>query len=209
MIKAVIFDNDGTILDSEEIHHSIERQIVEKYGKKIPEELIDELRGRTENVFWKTICKELGLEIDWQELKKQKAEIYIKKLEELRLFSGAKELIKSLKEKGIKVAVASSTQKEWLNKILKIHRLDFDVVISGEFIEKSKPEPDIYLVAAEKLDLKPEECLAIEDTVSGVEAVKRAGMKCVAVTHTFSKDKLKEADYIISNLKEFKYEWLE
>jgi HAD superfamily hydrolase (TIGR01509 family) len=208
MIKAVIFDLDGVIVDSEGTHHQIEREIFRKHGKELTPEMTDRFRGTTEKYFWGNICRELGI-ADYHELMEEKAEKYEQKLGELKLFPGVKDFIAELRRRKIKVALASSTQRHWIEKILSAHGLEFEVVVSGDEIEKSKPEPEIYLEAARRLGLRPEECLVIEDAINGIKAAKKAGMRCVAITNSFSREKLREADQVIDDLREFDPDWLE
>ena len=122
----------------------------------------------------------------------------------LQIFPGAAELVEALIKNDFKLAVASSGTWDKLNFNLEEAGLEdsFKVRICANDVNEGKPDPEVYLKAAEKLGVKPEECVVIEDSYNGVKAAKAAGAKCIAVTSTFEKSKLKEADVIVNSLEE-------
>ena len=117
---------------------------------------------------------------------------------------GAIKLIKDCKKNGLKVAIASSGPKENINTVIRSLRIKkfIDVVVSGKEIKFSKPHPQIFLLTARNLSLNPKDLIVIEDAPSGVEAAKKAGMFCIAVTNTVSKEKLARADFVLNSLEE-------
>ena len=207
-IKAVIFDMDGVIVDSEPTQTQIESELIKKYAKqslKSP----DRFLGVTEKYFWQTVCQELDIKKTPTELMTERSKIYEQRMLQLPLFPHVKNLFKKIKDRGLKTAVASSSYQKWIEQIIQHHHLDCNILVSGEFVKNSKPFPDIFLETANRLRLSPKECLVIEDSINGITAAKAAGMKCVAITNTFPKEKLSEADYIINNLNEFNFNWLQ
>jgi beta-phosphoglucomutase-like phosphatase (HAD superfamily) len=109
------------------------------------------------------------------------------------------------------MALATSSRKMKMKLVME--KLDFlqyfDAIVTGEEVHHSKPAPDIFLLAAKKLDLSTQDCLVIEDAASGVTAAKSAGMKCIAITTTHKEEDLEHADLIIHSFKEINFEQLE
>jgi len=112
--------------------------------------------------------------------------------------------LKQLKAENLKIALATSSRQEKMNFVLQLTNLTsyFDIIVTGDLVQKSKPAPDIFLKAAEKLQLKPEDCLVVEDAANGVKAAKNAGMKCVAITTTHTEDLLQQADLVINSYED-------
>jgi HAD superfamily hydrolase (TIGR01509 family) len=125
-------------------------------------------------------------------------------LQEIKLFPGVFKLITSLKERDVRVAIASSTPTENILLITRSLQLTnlFDVIVSGWEVTNSEPHSQIFLLAVEKLGVALTASIVIEDTVSGVSASIRAGIRCIAVTNTTSREELREADLIIDSLEE-------
>ena len=111
----------------------------------------------------------------------------------------AVKLLQQLQQYDLKIALATSSRRKKMKMVLKLTGLlpYFEVIVTGEEVSRSKPAPDIFLMAAKKLDLTPIECLVIEDAINGIKAAKNAGMKCIAITTTHSAEMLQEADLII------------
>ena len=116
---------------------------------------------------------------------------------------GAIELIRLLKEHGVKLAIASSAPLENIQLVLSGLGIDdcFDTIVWGREVTEGKPSPQVFLLAARKLGVQPQECVVVEDAVAGVAAAKKAGMKCVAVTNTHHEVSLREADLIVDTLE--------
>ncbi len=122
----------------------------------------------------------------------------------IRPLPGVLKLITSLKEHKFKIAIASSAPMENIRLItqsLKIHNR-FDAIVSGWEVTKGKPDPQIFLLTAEKLGVEAENCIVIEDAIAGVTASKRAGIHCISVTNTTPREDLREADLVIDTLEE-------
>ncbi len=208
MIKAVIFDMDGVIIDSEMEYL---KYIYEFAKEKNPELKIEELYGTvgtTNKDCWIIVEKALHNGETWEELRVQ----YRPRWDEVFDLVDYKaifrpevlEVMDRLKEMGLRLAVASSTNIEQVEKILKMNHVAerLELMVSGGMFKRSKPDPEIYLYTAEQLGAKPEECLVIEDSTVGITAGHRAGTRVAAlIDERFQFDR-SLADYEIGGLRE-------
>lgn len=208
MLKAVIFDMDGVIVDSEEYHASTEHEVLERIGLNVSiEELKMEL-GKSEKAFFRGVLTKYGrtenIEDTIKKLIKEKHKIYLELLKSAKPIPGAIELIEKMRKNGFKTAIATSSVRKALNIVVKSLGLEkfFDAMVCVDDVKKGKPEPDIFLVAAERLVFQPNECLVIEDATNGVEAAKRAGMKTIGfISPSSGKQDLSEADLVVDDLR--------
>lgn len=207
MIKAIIFDMDGVLIDSTKYVWKSYNVILEKEGVHIDQETMERDLGRPLKDFLEGLKKDPGVkDIDPVEFDREASELQIKFMkEQFENNSDLVNLMKNLKEKNLKLAVATSSFKGRAEKILSLLGIRdyFDVVVTMEDVTNHKPHPDVFLKAAEGLGVSPEECVVIEDAVSGISAAKRGNMKVVALLTEFqSREELKEADLIIESLDE-------
>ncbi len=210
--KAVIWDMDGIIVDTAQYHLKGWQIVFGERGVNYTEEDYRRNTGKRSDSIIKNI---LGREIAQGEIAtiiREKDETFRQLTRQnIRPFPGVLKLITSLKEHGFKIAIASSAPMENIQLVtqsLKIHNR-FDAIISGWEVTKGKPDPQTFLLAAEKLGVEAEDCIVIEDAISGVTASKRANMRCIAVTNTTSREELREADLIIDTLEEITIDDLE
>jgi beta-phosphoglucomutase family hydrolase len=203
-LEAVLWDLDGVIADTGSYHCRAWQEIFGRRRVKFTEEdFMRDFGQRNDTI----IRHAMGDNISPQELDiiaSEKEATYRRLVaDNIRALPGAIELIKSLREHGIKSAIASSAPLE--NIKLIIRKLDieecFQAIVWGREVAEGKPSPQVFLLAAQKLGSKPGNCVVIEDAVAGVTAAKRAGMKCVAVTNSHPADSLKEADLIVDTLE--------
>ena len=207
MFRAVIFDMDGVVIDSEESHILSEKKAFSKYGIKIKSNELREYSGTTAKYMFSMLIEKYNLDAVPDDILNEKNKwIYDYVKEKAVLFRGFSELVRELKRMKVKTALASSSPKKLVEFVVKNYNLRsvFNAVVSGDDVAKSKPDPEIFLLAARLLGIKPEDCAVIEDAVTGVVSAKSAGMYCIAVTNTFPKEKLKIADLIIRSLEELK-----
>jgi len=200
MKKAVIFDMDGVIAETEHAHIGAEKQTMLKYGIEISEDELHEYTGTTAKVMFAGLIKKYKLDTTFDRIFKEKEEILFKLLEEnVQPTRGVIDLLRQLKKMKVKLAVASSSHKrmiEYVLKKLKIIDL-FDSIVGAEDIDRSKPDPEIFLISAKRLNVNPEECIVVEDSKLGVEAAKKAGMKCLGYVNPSSgKQDLSKADFV-------------
>lgn len=205
MIKAVIFDLDGVIVSTDEFHYQAWKKLADKEGIFFNKEINHRLRGVSRMASLDIILEKSNKTYSDQEkvdLTNFKNDIYLNFLDDLTpndLLPNALNLIYYLKDKGIKVAIGSSSKNtEKILNQLQITDL-FNAVADGNDITRSKPNPEVFLVACEKLGLLPDECLVVEDAISGIEAAKAAGMTAVAINDACNSDL---ADYKIKDLIE-------
>lgn len=205
---AFIFDMDGVIIDSEPIHSRVKMDTFHHFGLPFEEADLIYYMGRTSNeIFGEVIAKEGRKDLSVEDLVRYKHEHYLEVLQSgtVKPIAGAVELIKRLHREGIPLALATSSWEKVMNTVLDAFAIRpyFKSVISGSTLPKSKPDPAIYLLSAEKLGVAPAECMVLEDTSAGVLAAKRAGMYCIGFRSPHSgKQDLSLADKIVNHLAE-------
>ncbi|MBQ1306504.1 MAG: TraB family protein [Erysipelotrichales bacterium] len=212
MIQAVIFDLDGTLIDSEQVWNRANRSFLEKYGIHAePEDLYPTIGGSMD-VTYRVLYS--FFEEGTMTMSRMRHE-YDAEMEGMTirfaelLDPDAKEVLEYLKEAGVRTAVASASSLPYVESVLKecgIRDL-FDEVISGELFDRNKPSPDVYLVAAEKLGIPASACAAAEDSLIGIKAAKEAGMIAAGVKEYGNQD-LSGADVRLKRLSEM-MEWIE
>lgn len=197
-IKAVIFDVDGTLIDSMWIWKQVDIEFLGKRGIPLPEKLQIEIEGMSYSetaIYFKSM---FNLPESPEEIKEEwrlMAEDYYKRHIELK--SGAKDFLRLLYEKGLKLGIATSNSRELVDYMLENHGIGkyFSNIRTSCEVDKGKPHPDVYLKVSEDMGIEPCCCLVFEDTFSGVMAAKSAGMKVFAMADDMSlesKDKLIE-----------------
>jgi len=198
MTKGYIFDMDGVLCDSEAfIAEAAIRMFRERYAVNVLVEDFEPFVGAGEDRYLSGVAQTQGIEPD---LERDKAETYRLYGEcvkgKLQALPGVKAFIENAKAQGILMAVATSADEVKMKTNLREIGLDenlFDALVNGQEIEHKKPAPDIFLEAARRLELAPEECVVFEDAVNGVQAAKAACSYCCGVTSSFSKQVLLDA----------------
>jgi len=210
MFKAVVFDMDGVIVDSEQLSLDAFGKALSLCGITIDEEDIAHSCGLSDKNIIESMEKKYNKKIDFDLYAKKKVEFYRNNVNEngIHPFPKVRDFIKMLNEKSIKYIVASSGNRKKIQYNLEKTALSdlFKDVLSGEDFDKSKPDPAIFLKAAQRLGVEPSDCLVIEDSINGVKAAKNAKMKCIAITNTFKADKLKDADLIVDNFSQITFD---
>jgi len=205
----VIFDWDGVVIDSHDQHEQAWFRLAEELGKPMTKELFVASFGmRNESIIpglfqW----TEEGEHKRIAELGDRKEEIYREILRETGIepLPGVRELLTELKTAGVPTSVGSSTSRLNIDTIIDVADLGgfFSAIVAAEDVTKGKPEPDVFLKGAQKLERDPARCVVFEDAFAGIEAGKRAGMKVVGVATTHTADKLVEADIAVESLTGF------
>ncbi len=206
MIKAIIFDMDGVMIDSEPLWEKTERILLRRREIEYSPDYRDQIVGLNQNDSGRLLIKTFELSETIEEIITERVEILTAIYEkELETVEGLAPLLDSLIDQKLPLAVASSSPKRVINFVLDMFSLNdyFSVVVSGECTENGKPHPDIYLEAARLLGIEPQECLAIEDSINGVLAAKAAGMLCIAVPDKrLTPDRFERADHICQSLSQ-------
>jgi len=192
MLKAVIFDMDGLMFDTEKIAKDGWKKVGEKLGFEVTDEMLEAVTGLDVENTRKVFLKYLGNDFDYYTARKMRLEYSLNYMAEhgVPIKKGLPELLNFLEENKIKRAVATSTAKVRAVQNLKSANVfdDFDAIICGDMVERGKPEPDIFLKAAELLSCKPSECIVLEDSPNGILAAYRGGFKAIMVPDLIKPD---------------------
>lgn len=204
MIKGIIFDFDGLILDTETIQYHVLNDIFLENGIELPlKRWQEEIGTYTGFMPFEYLEEQLDRKINHEELTVKYKENFQAKLTNEQSRPGVEDYLKAAKELGLKIGLASSSNFEWVSYHLKNLGLyeQFQCIKTADDVELVKPDPALYLEAANCLELDPDECLVFEDSANGMLAAKRAGMKCVIVPNavTMAMD-FGVADYKISSM---------
>ncbi len=213
-IKAVIFDLDGTLVDSMGLWKDIDIEFLSARGIEYEDDLQEKIEGMS---FTETavFCKEYyqleesveELKAIWNQMAEQKYRC------EIQPKPGVLKFLDGLKNRGIKMGIATSNSEELIRAVNDAYHFDeyMSCIVTACSVKKGKPAPDVYLEAARQLGVAPEECLVFEDIVKGIEAGKNAGMKVCAVEDFFSakqREKKKEiSDYYIETYHDLVKDW--
>lgn len=214
MLKAVLFDMDGVIVDSEPMHGQSVILTLKDFGINVDMEYFNQFIGSTNIYLWGEAIKEFGLDATVEGLLKiqmDKKRFLIERDGHQRI-EGIKELVESLKNKGMKLAVASSSSLPYINEVItKLGIIQhFDQLVSGEDVPNPKPAPDVFLKAARVLEVDPSECLVIEDSNHGVNAAKNAKMACIGFINPNSGNQdLSNATIQVEGFEEVDYAFVE
>jgi len=183
--RAVIFDMDGVILDSEILVLKSWKRAADIYGLSGVEEVARRCLGINAVMTKETFLQAYGQTLDYDDLRALMRKVYWEAVDggELKLKPGVTELLHYLKDSGFLIGLASSTQEITVRRELTMMGIIdfFDHLTCGDMLKKSKPEPDIYLMAADALHIRPQEAFAIEDSYNGVRSASRAGLATIMV----------------------------
>ncbi|WP_321417125.1 HAD family phosphatase [uncultured Methanomethylovorans sp.] len=201
MLKGLIFDVDGVLMDSMSYHADAWVQAFREVGVPITNRDIYEIEGSNHKGVVDIIFHKAGLEpetSDYETFLKKKREHFLRN-NRAEPFKGMQECLQALKEK-YKLAVASGADRVIVNTLMdRFYPGIFKIIVSGEDVTRGKPNPEPYLKAASKLGLEPEECIVIENAPLGIKSAKMAGIYCVAVPTYLLKEKLIGADMILAD----------
>lgn len=208
--QGVLFDMDGVLVDSEEFIAKAACMMFQEKGLSVVPEDFHPFIGTGEDRFIGGVADKYNFKLNMPADKVRTYDIYLQIIKgKLKPLDGVVDFITYCKAKGLKLAVASSADMRKVKGNLSEIGLNggiFDAIVCGEDVIHKKPAPDIFLLAAEKLGLKAENCLVIEDAVTGVQAAKAAGARCLGITTSFTAEQLNEADYFAANLSDASFD---
>jgi HAD superfamily hydrolase (TIGR01509 family) len=191
---------DGVLADSEPLICAAACEMFRERGLRVLAEDFHPFVGAGENRYIGGVAEKYGLSLDIADAKARTYEIYLRMVpERLVAFDGAVELVEACRRERMPCAVASSADRIKVEaNLLKIGLppASWQAVVTAEDVERRKPDPAIFLKAAERLGVCPADCTVVEDAVNGIAAAKVAGMRCVAVASTFPPEKLGQADLV-------------
>ena len=224
MLKAIIFDFDGVIADAEPIHLKAFQEVLSEEGINLSnKDYYDKYLALDDKTCFAMVLKDRGIDFDRaliDALMLRKSGYYDKFIREnLVIFPGVVDFIKKAYGK-YALAIASGALRHEIEFILECAgiRKEFNIIVSADDVENCKPNPEVFVKVLERINnlgpsksgiIHPSECLVIEDSIAGIKAAHSAGMKCLAVTNSYSPEKLSEADMIVKSLEEVKIEDIE
>lgn len=213
MIKALVFDFDGLIMDTETEEYRVLQEMFQTYKAELPLDVWGQCIGTRQEDFDVIgyLEQQIKQTVDREDFYTHWREKVAFRLEKQQALPGVEGYLQTAKDLGLKVGLATSSSTEWVsNHLRRIGLWDhFDCVRTADDVKRVKPDPELYLAAAECLGVKPEEAIAFEDSVNGSQAAKRAGMYCVIVPNEVTKAMtFGDVDHRMASLAEMELEAL-
>ena len=206
-VKALIFDFDGLMVDSESPGFQAWSEVYASHGCSLPFEKYAACIGTIDGFdLHRYLEEQSARSFDRRELEAACNRRWLELMTGQPLLPGVAACVSSARMRGLKLAVASSSTQKWVTRNLKKFALldHFDAICTRDYVQAPKPDPALYLLALERLDVKAEEAIAFEDSPNGILAAKRAGLYCVVIPNQLTKDlSLELADERLSSLAEF------
>jgi HAD superfamily hydrolase (TIGR01509 family) len=182
LIKTIIFDMDGVLINSEPVSRKVEKKLYDKYNIPYNEELIESLVGKRIENYWESIFNYYGIEpIAVNRIAKEHEKKYLALKDEVKLMDHVEKWLKQFKNEGFKVYIASSSHVKIIEKMIKKFVIEeyIDGYVGGKLVKSGKPNPDIFEKVLEMSEMKANECIVFEDSANGIEAATSAGIKCI------------------------------
>ena len=205
--RAVVFDLDGVLWDGEPLYHEAFNVVLESHGHTVTSEDYVNIIGHSVEAAWQWVLTHFQIREDPASFLRRYNEAVMDLLAQpVEPLPGVRELLAELRRRGLPIGLASASLRQWVNATLRGLHIEnaFDATVSASEVMNSKPAPDLYLAAAEKLGIPPAECLALEDTGAGIASAKAAGMFAVQVrASSTALPPLPQADLVIDDYSQF------
>ncbi|OGD84588.1 hypothetical protein A2165_02420 [Candidatus Curtissbacteria bacterium RBG_13_40_7] len=208
-IRGVIYDLDDLMVNSYPLHMEAMLKIFEKYGKdmgNLPSQMVKNMVGRRIKDILTDLIGFFELDVDFEKFSKERSDIFLALVKsKIKPMPGLLKSLRLFTENNFKIALGSSGTKKYINIVLKKFSIKdyFNVIVTGDDVKNGKPNPETYLVSAQKLGLKPQNTLVLEDATNGIESAKVAGCWCIAVKNKNTPPQdLSRADIIVKSLEE-------
>jgi len=203
--KAVVFDMDGLMIDTERLYFEVERVIARDFGKEVKDETLWKMMGRKPIEAITVFAEDLGLDISPEELLGIRDNLFVKKLvNEVEAMPGLSDILNSLKGK-LKMGIATGSPSKFLKIVLDKLNIGgyFDIFVTSDEVQKGKPDPEVYNIAAMRLQVLPSECIVLEDSSNGALAAVKAGCYTIAVPSVYTdKQDFSFVNYIARDLRD-------
>ena len=212
MLKAVLFDMDGVIVDTEPLHHKAYKLMFDEFGIAVSDELYQTFTGQSTINICTRITKHFNKDVNPVKLELSKRHHFNHLFDrdpDLKLLDGVFEIIEDYYRNQVTMVLASSASRSTIDRVLNRFDLDkfFIAKHSGADLKASKPHPEIFINAAASTGFKATECMVIEDSTNGIKAAKSAGIFCVGYNSKHSKNQdYSQADLVVNNLLDLKYD---
>lgn len=204
MLKGVIFDLDGVLVNSEPVAFLATKKAFAQAGVKIEKRDVVPFIGAGGERYVFGLAEKFHVNDKKDEILQKREEYYLGMTDKVQGWD-TRQSLEKLRKAGLKLALATSARRERMEILLKtvdMTPLFFDATVTGDEAVHKKPDPEIFLKALHKMKLKMDECVIVEDSVNGVQAAKRAGVKCIAVLTSFKKSDLKMAHHICGDVRD-------
>lgn len=205
MIKAILFDLDGVIVDSMHYHYMAWDQMFQTIGSSVTKESVLLTEGMNSFEILPQFLAQFNVELPKEkhlEFIEEKRSLF-RKIAKLQYYPNAFETIEELRKRGYTTALVTACARKNMERSVDLeHQKLFDFIISGDDVPRAKPNPDPYLIAQKTLGLEIEDCVVIENAPLGVQSAKNAGMICIGVESTLGREYLQKADFIVNEIQE-------
>jgi beta-phosphoglucomutase len=203
-INAILWDLDGTIVDTKACHYFTWQSVIQSHGFMLDDTVYEQNFGRNNMTLLPLLLGFTPRTDLITDMIEEKEELFRQIApEQIKLIPGVQGWLTAANQQHLKQAIASSAPAENITTMLRVFDLEryFSAIISGSNLP-AKPEPDVFFQAADSLEVSPKNCLVIEDSIAGVEAAHRAGMRCIAVLTTHHREELIKADLVVDDFTE-------
>jgi beta-phosphoglucomutase len=203
-MQAVLFDFDGVVVRSMEDHYEGWRKALEEYGIEMSPEEVYIMEGAGVEELASQFTRKFNLPVEETPRIIQKKQIYYDQIKKIEFYPYLIDVFEWIKEKNLKTGLVTGGESDRVFDALENYGLlgRFEVIVTGNDVQHTKPSPEPYLRAARLLDVEPAECIVIENAPLGIQSAKNAGMPCIAVATTLSPMYLKLADVVADNLEQ-------